>query len=188
MSALLATAGCGGNGETEEPTTVAAGTEASTEAAAETESVPSGDGTREAPFSPGSTASIGDYEVSLGSAILNANEMVAQENQFNDPPAEGRQFVLVPVTATYTGDESGTAWVDLSIQFVGAGGNTFGDGMDDHCGVIPNSLTDQGEMYGGATVEGNACVSVPSDQVEGGTWVLEDPYDFDDTKVFFAIQ
>lgn len=145
-------------------------------------------GTRDNPAPAGSSATLGTYEVSLGATTANANEMVATENEFNAPPVDGRQFVLVPVNFTYTGDESGTPWVDLSIQFVGSGGNTYGTGTDDYCGVIPQPLMDLGEMYNGATGMGNHCVSVPSGEVEGGTWVVEETFSFDDTKVFFALQ
>ena len=128
------------------------------------------------------------YDVSFGATTVNANEAVAASNQFNDPPVDGRQFVLVPVSVTYTGDESGTPWVDLTIKFVGSGGNTYGSGTDDHCGVISTPLMDLGEMYKGASATGNECVSVPSAEVEGGTWVVEETFSFDGTKVFFALQ
>lgn len=52
----------------------------------------------------------------------------------------------------------------------------------------PVALSDQGEIYSGATSAGNVCVAVPSAEVEGGTWVVEESLSFDDTKVFFALQ
>lgn len=156
-----------------------------TEAA--TSAAPADAGTRENPYPAGSTVVLGSYEVALGPTVKDATEQVAAENEFNEPPVEGRQFVMVPVTATYTGDESGTAWVDLSIQFVGSGGNTFGTGTDDYCGVIPNDLSDAGEMFAGATAEGNVCVSVPSDQVEGGVWMVEETFSFDGTSAFVGL-
>jgi len=157
---------------------------AETSAAAETAKV----GTRENPAPAGSTATLASYDVSFGATTVNANEAVAAENPYNDPPVEGRQFVLVPVSLTYTGDESGTPWVDLTIKFVGSAGNTYGSGTDDYCGVISTPLMDLGEMYNGASANGNECVSVPSAEVEGGTWVVEESFSFDGTKVFFALQ
>jgi len=145
-------------------------------------------GTRQNPVPAGTTVKIGDWQVRFAATNPNANQQIAAENQFNAPLAAGRQFVLVPVEVTYTGDESGTAWIDLSIKFLGAGGNTFGGGpQEDYCGVIPNALTDLGEMFPGAKGSGNECVSVPADQIEGGAWIVEQSFALDDNRVFFAL-
>lgn len=160
------------------------------EAAAKEDDTSAAVGTRENPAPAGSTVKLGEYSVSLGATATNANDAIAAENQFNEPPVAGRQFVMVPVTVTYNGSESGLPWLDLSVNFVGSAGNTYGGSgsTDDYCGVIPVALSDQGEIYGGATSAGNVCVSVPSAEVEGGTWVVEESLSFDDTKVFFALQ
>ena len=118
---------------------------------------------------------------------LDATEQVMAKNEFNDPPVEGRQFVLFTVDATYEGEESGTAWLDFSWAIVGAAGNTFGTAMDDYCGVIPNSLDDTGETYPGGNVSGNVCVSAESSQVEGATIRIEEALSFDDTRAFYAL-
>lgn len=145
-------------------------------------------GTRQRPVPAGTVVTIGDWQVSLGPTALDATAQVAAENQFNDPPAAGRQFVLVPVNVTYTGTDSGTPWVDLSINFYGSGGNTFGaGGTDDYCGVVPNSLSDVSEMFPNAKAAGNACVSVPSDQVQGGAWIIEESFSMENSRVFFAL-
>lgn len=124
----------------------------------------------------------------LGATNRDAGADVAAANQFNAPPVEGRVFVLAPVTATYTGAESGTPWVSLGLQFVGNAGNTYGMGADDYCGVIPTPLSDAGELYAGAAATGNVCVSVPAGEVEGGTWVVENQMAFDSVKAFVALQ
>lgn len=160
------------------------------DAAAEEDEPSAAVGTRQNPAPAGSTIKLGEYSVSLGVTATNANDAVAAENQFNEPPVAGRQFLMVPVTATYNGSESGLPWLDLSVNFVGSAGNTYGGSgsTDDYCGVIPVALSDQGEIYGGATSAGNVCVSVPSAEIEGGTWVVEESLSFDDSKVFFALQ
>lgn len=158
--------------------------------AAEADDTSAAVGTRGNPAPAGSTVKLGEYSVSLGATATNANDVIAAENQFNEPPVAGRQFVMVPVTATYNGSESGLPWIDLSVNFVGSAGNTYGGSgsTDDYCGVIPVALSDQGEIYSGATSAGNVCVSVPSAEIEGGTWVVEESLSFDDTKVFFALR
>lgn len=145
------------------------------------------EGTRDNPYAAGTAIELGDYTVTLGETTTDAWEQIQAENQFNDPPADGRQFVMVPVTAAYNGDDTGWATMDLSIAFVGSGGNTFNFGSDDYCGVIPDSLNDQGEMYAGGTVEGNVCVSVEADQIDGGAWRVEETWSFSGEHAFIDL-
>ncbi|OAA23578.1 hypothetical protein UG55_103512 [Frankia sp. EI5c] len=145
-------------------------------------------GTRQRPLPAGTTVKVGDWQVTLGPTVLDATAQITAENQFNDPPAAGRQFVLVPVNVTYAGTGSGTPWVDLSIRFYGSGGNTFGaGGTDDYCGVVPNSFNNVSEMFPEASAAGNACVSVPGDQAAGGSWIVEESLSLDGGRVFFAL-
>jgi len=144
-------------------------------------------GTRDNPYPAGTAVEIGDYTVTLAETTTDAWEQIEAENQFNEPPAEGRQFVMVPVTATFDGEDTGWAAMDLSIAFVGSGGNTFNFGSDDYCGVIPSNLSDQGEMYAGGTAEGNVCVSVDADQIEGGVWRVEETLSFDGEHAFIDL-
>ena len=146
-------------------------------------------GTRENPLAPGVTFAVGDWTVQLGATDTDADDIVAAENQFNEPPVDGRRFVMVEATITYTGTESGTPWIDLTFEFYGSGGNTFGTAVDDFCGVIPDALDEHGEMFPDATATGNVCVSVPADQIEGGAWIVEDLFSLDDSdRTFVALQ
>lgn len=146
-------------------------------------------GTRSNPLPVGQTARVGDWEITVTGSNTDAADEVEAENEFNEPPAEGRQFVLVGLRATYVGDDSGSFIGDLIYQYVGAGGNTFGGGAtEDYCGVIPNDIEQTGETFPGATVEGNLCFSVPVDQIEGGSMIIEG-FTFEDTeRTFFRIQ
>lgn len=148
---------------------------------------PEAAGTRENPLPAGSTVELGSWTVTLGPSNADATEAVMSENEFNEPPAEGRQFVLAPVTAVYGGDESGLAWMELTIEFVGSAGNTFGSAFEDDCGVIPSPLIDQGEVFAGGEVSGNVCVSVPADQIAGGAWSVSESFSFDDARFFVGI-
>lgn len=144
-------------------------------------------GTRDNPYPAGTAVEIGDYTVTLAETTTDAWEQIEAENQFNDPPADGRQFVMVPVTAAFDGEDTGWATMDLSIAFVGSGGNTFNFGSDDYCGVVPDSLSDQGEMYAGGSAEGNVCVSVDADQIEGGVWRVEETLSFNGDHAFIDL-
>lgn len=144
-------------------------------------------GTRENPLELGTTIEMGDWTVTVTDVTLDATDTVLAENQFNESPVDGRQFVMFNVDATYEGDDSGTAWVDLSWAVVGADGNTFGTSTDDYCGVIPDSLQDTGETFPGGEVSGNVCVSVESDQIDGATIRVDDSFSMEDSRAFFAL-
>ena len=158
-------------------------------------SAPSGDaapapaenavGTRSNPAPLGAVAKIGDWEVKIVDVNKDAADIVAAENMFNDAPAEGRSFVIWSIEATYTGSESGTAWIDLSWKLVGSAGNSFGGGFDDSCGVIPDDLFEKGETFAGGVVSGNVCVSAETAQLDGGTILVEEL--FGGSRTFFAI-
>jgi hypothetical protein len=123
--------------------------------------------------------------VTIVSVNVDATDLVLAENQFNDEPTDGRSFVIWTIEATYTGSESGTAWIDLSWKLVGSGGNSFGDGFEDTCGVIPDDLFNKGETFAGGVVTGNVCVSAEVEQLDGATILVEEL--FGGSRTFFAI-
>ena len=146
-------------------------------------------GTRSNPLEIGTTIEMGEWELAVTDVTLDATEAVLAENQFNDEPAAGRQFVMFAVDASYVGDESGDPWLDFSWAIVGSEGNTFGASgdTDDYCGVIPHSLNDQGETYPGGTVSGNVCIAAESAQLAGGTIRIEESLSFEDTRAFYTL-
>ncbi len=135
------------------------------------------EGTRDNPFPIGTPVSNGEWDVTLGEPREAWGEIQAA-NQFNDPPPEGMEFYVIPVTATYQGDETGLAWVDLTVEFVGSDARTY----TDRCGVIPADLMDVAELYAGGVAEGNVCVTVPSGA--DGLWTLSTGWG--GNTVFFA--
>ncbi|MEO8083374.1 MAG: hypothetical protein ABI780_06090 [Ardenticatenales bacterium] len=142
-------------------------------------------GTRNNPVPIGTTHKVGDWEVNIVSVDLDAADTVAAENQFNDPPADGHTFVMVNLNAKYVGAESGTFWTEISGKVLGSGGNTFSDS----CGVIPASLTDEGETFGGATITGNLCYSAEAAQLDGALLIFEKSFSLsDDGRTFFALK
>jgi hypothetical protein len=116
------------------------------------------EGTRENPFQVGDTVSNDDWTVTLGTPREGWDEIRA-ENQFNEPPADGNEYWIVPVNATYTGTETGTPWLDLTVAFVGSDNVTYDD---TYCGVIPNDISETAELYTDGNVEANTCLVVPS--------------------------
>jgi hypothetical protein len=143
-------------------------------------------GTRDNPLAIGTVIRLADWELAVVEVRPDATEDVLAANQFNDPPAEGRQFMMWRVEATYVGDDAGDPMWDFSWAVVGSAGNTFGTSMDDHCGSYDNRFDDGGETFPGGSVSGWACVSVASDQVDGATIRVEELMSFDDTRAFYA--
>lgn len=145
-------------------------------------------GTRSNPVPLGTVVVVGDWELTVESVEPDATERVLAENQFNEGPAEGRQFLMFRIVATYVGDDSGSPW-DLSWAVVGNAGNTFGTAMSDYCGVVPEAFDDNGETFPGGTIAGHHCVSVPSEQIEGATIRVETLFSLTDAdRTFFALQ
>ncbi len=147
-------------------------------------------GTRKAPVPLGEVFDVGeDWQVSIVTVDSDATGDVLAENQFNDPPTTGRQFVLVRTTTKYVGEETGLPWVDLTYKFYGSKGNTYNTyDSDDTCGVIPNPLDDVDELYPDAGGEGNVCFSVPADQIDGGAVIVGEFMNMNSAKSFFAIE
>lgn len=145
-------------------------------------------GTRDNPVPIGTAADVGGgWTVTVLDVIPNGTDQVLAENQFNDPPAEGRQFFMVTISATYTGANSSTFNSAVSLSAVGAS-NVAYETFEDRCGVIPNDLPST-EVFGGGTITGNVCWSVRTDDVASlvmfsDSYVTFKPED----RVYFSLQ
>ncbi|CAN0469133.1 unnamed protein product, partial [Phaeothamnion confervicola] len=141
---------------------------------------------RSDPVPIGSAATIGDYSVSVLDVTPNANEIIAAENQFNDPPKEGRQFLIARVSITYTGSDSGTPTFDLGFKAVGSRDVAYTT-FDDSCGVVPEGLNDAPELFEGGEVEVNLCWSVETADVDSLLMYVEPLLSFDEDRIWFSL-
>jgi hypothetical protein len=108
---------------------------------------------------------IDDWEVTFVSSDQDATDVVMAENEFNDPPADGHQFFMARIRATYRGPGSSRLDAGFRFRAVGPAGvvyTTFGDS----CGVIPDEYEDP-ETFSGGTTEGNLCWEVRSSDASG---------------------
>lgn len=142
------------------------------------------EGSRANPLAIGSTISNSEWDVTINSVDLNATDAIAAENPFNEAPADGNLYIMVEVSATYTGTnpEGDTPWV--SVEYVSAGGNSFAS--HDSMVVTPNSFDSLETLYEGASATGNIAIEVPEDEIADGTLKVS-PGLFGDS-VFFAVQ
>lgn len=140
-------------------------------------------GTRANPGQPGDgVATFADtWEVSVGKYDPDALPELQAENQFNDPPAGGNVYIILPVTVTYIGQESGLPWAELDFQFVTADGRSFNKASV----VVPNNLNDVADLYNGGVGTGNVAFEVPADAVAGGTFAVS--YSWGDPLFFAAV-
>jgi len=139
-------------------------------------------GTRQNPIPIGTQARVGqEWNVTVLEINTNAWDIVRATNQFNDPPAQGHQFVMARVRVSYVGTETGLPWIDLDLRYLGADGNTYSSGI----GVIPSRFDDIGEQFPRAVAEGYIGWSVPTTAITGGSIIIEELFRTE-TRVFFA--
>jgi hypothetical protein len=129
------------------------------------------DGTHpDSPLPAGTEVVTGNWRVAISNVVPDATEAILSEDEMNEPPAEGHQYFMFQVDATYEGDDSAFAWDQLMI------GVSFNNTVyTEYCGfVIPDDFAYAPEVLAGGTATGNVCVSVPSDGVEDAVISLED--------------
>jgi hypothetical protein len=117
---------------------------------------------RERPVPRGFAADGGDgWRIGVLDVVTNANEAIRAANPANPPPPAGRQYVIVRLRVTRTGEtpQSFTG----ALQVVGAS-NTVSSSLSRSCGDVPDPLPTT-EVAPNARIEGNLCWSVPAADV-----------------------
>jgi hypothetical protein len=142
-------------------------------------------GTRENPSPIGSVVESEDWRVVINSATLAASDAVAAANEFNDPPAEGSEYILVNYSATYVGDDSnGQMPAFVSLEYVTADGRTINS--FDKTVIAPDAINSSNTLYKDGTVTGNVAFEVPSATAGQGVLAVRPGMLAD--KVFVAVQ
>ena len=140
---------------------------------------------RENPYPLRTEISSKDWKVVINSVTFNANDAVAAANQFNEPPAEGKEYVLINYTATYIGnDPAGETPAFVLVDFVTADGVTI-DGADS-IAAAPDAIDSLTVLYKGASVSGNVVRAVPSANAQDGVLAVTPGLLAD--KVFVAVK
>lgn len=135
-------------------------------------------------LSIGAEADLADYTVSVTEVQLNANDAIRQANEFNDDPTG--QYVLVNLAVTYTGDDEGDPWLDLSVELAGSDSRIYDSSS---CwAVTPNPVMDLPTLTAGGTAEFDICFDVPADALQDPQIYVEESLSFDDTRVVWESQ
>lgn len=132
----------------------------------------------------GTPAQVGDYEVTVDAVQLDANEVVAGANQFNDPPTG--QYVLATLTVTYNGTDEGFPGMDLTAIFHGSDSRQYSD--SDCSAVTPDDSMQTPTLNPGGVDTFEFCMDVAPEGLAGGRLSIEPTFSWDsDERVFFAI-
>lgn len=110
--------------------------------------------------------------VEVLSPVADITQAVADENQFNDPPAAGEVFAAARVRITYESGPAPANVFDLSFGAIGPSGRVLKT-FEATCGVTPDSLDSFAELFPGGSVEGNVCWATPSGDVPELRMILE---------------
>ncbi|MBF4621049.1 DUF4190 domain-containing protein [Clavibacter sp. VKM Ac-2542] len=111
-----------------------------------------------------------EWQVTLGTPILDATAAVLAADPTNEPPAAGMQYAVVPVTATYLGSSTGDPLSELALGFLAADGTQY-SAADSFVQAPAPAFTDAYEMLEPqGTASGNVVVEIPIDGAADGLW------------------
>jgi hypothetical protein len=126
----------------------------------------------EEPLAIGTPGQVGDYEITVLSVIPDAANIVLAYNQFNSDPAPGTLFFLARIQVTYVGETSGSPWLELSLNAVGANPDAPYTEFENSCGDIPESGSlVSTELFTGGTIEYNICWAI--DRADAGSLAMD---------------
>lgn len=122
----------------------------------------------------------GTFEVSLGTPDWAADQVILEENSLNDPPPEGQVYVLIPATATYTGEGPEDYWITVSAAYVDSTGTEHRQSS----AVPPRMAIDLPEFTEGSTGEFDMVFLLPEDEVGKGSIAIGSAAIFADEWVY----
>jgi hypothetical protein len=115
----------------------------------------------------------------------NANDVVEQSNQFNDPPRKGT-YAVVTVRFSRTSGGSSDPWFDMEASLT-VQGQTYGE-ADDVC-CLPDAWSDIGNVPDGGSAIGRIAFDVPKGGLDDAVLflIITEPDGFDEAEGFFAV-
>jgi hypothetical protein len=111
-----------------------------------------------------------EWEVTLGTPILDATAAVLAADPSNEPPADGMQYAVVPVTVTYLGSSTGDPLSELALGFLAPDGSQY-SAADSFAQAPAPAFTDNAELLEPqGTATGNVVIEIPIDGAADGLW------------------
>lgn len=147
------------------------------------------DGSRDNPVPIGQVADVGDgWTMKVNSVEVDGTATIMAANQFNEAPADGKQYVLVNVTVGYVGpDESSSAGV--SVAALGQATNNPAKSYDSFVVAPDPQLESFGELFKGGEETGNVAIEIESADAPTLVLIGQALLSFSDKdRKFFAVQ
>lgn len=126
----------------------------------------------------------GGWEITVVAVRPDDTQAVLDENTFNEPPIEGRQFFVADVMVTNVGTEPAEFDGNFRLRATGLQGDYRAFAPDDRCGVVANEW-EEVEIAPGEQVTAAICWSVPSS--DAGNIRLYDHDAVTEARVYFAL-
>ncbi len=139
---------------------------------------------RQSPIALGTPTDIGEgWTLTIAGADLAGTEAVLAAAEFNEPPTDGEEYVLVDVTLAYDGEDDSSSPFDASIRVVGDGNVA----ISPTCPVTLDTQLDEfSDVFQGGSVSGDLCFRVPVEDT--ASLVLLASTGFDEEYQAFALR
>jgi hypothetical protein len=127
------------------------------------------------------------WTVTVVSAETNADATLKAANDFNKPEA-GKQFVTVKVTVTNNSDKPAAPLTNVKLSLLPGSGVAVDSAFT--CTGLPDKFDSMAQMQPGATLTGNLCFQVKTEEVPTVLLLAEPQFTVDKVQdqKFFAIQ
>lgn len=140
-------------------------------------------GGRDNPVPAGEIADIGGgWRLQVVGLTPDATDLIAQESEFNEPPATGSNYTLVKVALGYYGRDDPASAFGPTITAVGSENVE----LPSDCGSVPDELDVFSDLFAGGVLTGNLCITTaPTDIAPLQLAAIGDF--FADTQVFLEV-
>lgn len=118
------------------------------------------------------TGTNGRWTVRVSEPVADATSSIVGVNEFNEAPAAGYVYALIPVEVTFKTGSADAVITDLSFNALGASGELF-TVRSSYCGVVPNELSMSAGIAPGDRIVGNLCWAVPASDVASLKLVIQ---------------
>ncbi len=146
---------------------------------------PSSSTSRTSPVPLGQAHYVGNWLIKVAKVDTDAWPELKTENQFNDPPASGNSLVMVAITATYKGSDTGSLGFGILAATVGSGNVGFKSKSE----VMPNGCFKVGDVFPDGAVTCNLAVfEVPKGEVTSLSMYLRSITDLFRDNVYYALR
>lgn len=132
---------------------------------------------RRSPIALGTPTDIGEgWTLTVESADLAGTAAVIEASEFNEPPPEGEEYVLVDLTLAYDGSDDSSSPFDASTWIVGDGNVA----INSTCPISLDSQLDEfSDVFQGGSVSGHLCYQVPVDDLDSAVLLAGTGFDGD---------